>query len=272
MKGPKILLEKENNWDTKMGLSFPGERVVYRGKDLLCGLRDLNWMGLLLYGITGRLFNDKQIRLFEGLWVLSTSYPDPRLWNNRVASLAGTARSTQTLGISAAIAVSEATIYGHRANVGAIDFFIRTKKAMDSGVELSKVIKNELKENRVIYGFGRPVVRNDERITPVIQFAKELGFGNGPYVKLAFEIEEFLLSGRWRMQMNITGLAAALSADQGLSQTEYHSLASPCFLAGIIPCLIDSMSQPEGSFLPIRCARIKYGGKSPRQWKYKNNQ
>ena len=51
-----------------------------------------------------------------------TSYPDARLWNNRVAALAGTARSTGTLGIAAALAVSEAKIYGGAHNLRAANF------------------------------------------------------------------------------------------------------------------------------------------------------
>ena len=128
MKGPEHLLECEDNWITELGLSFPDQgRAVFRGKDLLNDLCDLPWMGLLLYGITGRILSPNQIELFEGIWVLSSSYPDPRLWNNRVASLAGTARSTASLGVGAAIAVSEASIYGGRPVIRSVDFIKRLK-------------------------------------------------------------------------------------------------------------------------------------------------
>jgi hypothetical protein len=68
------------------------------------------------------------------------------------------------------------------------------------------------------------------------------------------------------MNMNITGLAAALSADQGLKTYEYHCLATPCFIAGIVPCIIDSAEKPEGTFLPLSCNRITYEGKAHRNW------
>ena len=57
MQGPKTLLECEDHWVTDLGAWFPGERVVFRGKDLFQELGDSSWMGLLLYGITGREFN-----------------------------------------------------------------------------------------------------------------------------------------------------------------------------------------------------------------------
>ena len=266
MKGPKELLKSDDNWVTNIGLSFPGERVVFRDKDLLNDLRDLKWMGLLLYGITGRLFDDKQIRLFEGLWNLSSSYPDLRLWNNRVAALAGTSRSTITLGISAAMAISEANLYGRRPDVRAIDFLYRTKKKLENGEQLIIIIKEELNKFRVIPGFGRPIVNKDERIAPVMQLAEKLGYAKGQYVNLVFNIEDILIKGRWRFRMNVAALAAALAADQNLTTSEYHCLSTPCFLAGIIPCILDTLKKPEGTFLPLRCERVAFEGRPRRIW------
>jgi citrate synthase len=268
MKGPEVLLQHEDHWVTDMGAWFPAEqRVVYRGKDLFHELNDLRWMGLLLYGITGRFFSEKQVSLFEGLWALSTSYPESRLWNNRVAALAGTARSTGTLAVGAAVAISEASIYGHRTNIGAIDFFLRTQLRLDGGANLTDLIRTELTKYRGIPGYGRPVASKDERIEPVMKMARKFGFADGPFTKLAFEVEEILLAGGWRLHMNITGLAAALAADQGLNAREYYHYVILCFAAGIIPCAIDAQEKPEASLFPLRCSRIHYEGKPRRVWK-----
>jgi hypothetical protein len=147
MRGPEELLQFEDHWVTDLGAWFPGERVVLRGKDLLTELADQRWMGLLLYGVTGRLFDDKQVRLFEGLWSLSASFPEPRLWNNRVAALAGTMRSTGALGVGAAIAVSEASIYGRRPDIRAIDLLLRAKTHLDKPqADLEEFIKSEIEK------------------------------------------------------------------------------------------------------------------------------
>lgn len=239
---------------------------MFRGKDLFNELKGLPWMGLLLYGITGRFFTDNQIRLFEGIWAISTSYPDPRLWNNRVVALAGTARSTTALGIGAATAVSEANIYGPRPGIRAIDFLFRTKKHLDAGGELTTWIKKELKQYRSLGGYGRPVVRRDERIQPLLSYAIELDLGDGPYTKLAFRVEQALLEGRWRMQMNIAALIASLSADQGLIAEEFYNFVVLCFSGGMFPCYIDATGKRGGSFFPLRCSRITYDGKPRRNW------
>jgi len=266
MKGPVDLLKNEGRWRTKMGAFFPGKRVVFRGKDLFTELGHLSWMQLFLYGITGRIFSEAQGKLFEGIWVLCTSYPDPRLWNNRIAALAGTARSTGSLGLSAAIAVSEATIYGQRPVIKSIDFLLMTKSRLDQGGVLSDLVKNELKTRRTVPGYGRPIISTDERIAPLLELAQSLGFEKGPYVKLAFEIENVLIKGRWRFRMNAAALIAALAADQGLNQTAHYHFMILCFTAGILPCYLEGAQKNEETFLPIRCSRINYRGQSGRIW------
>ena len=266
MRDNEALLQAEDRWVTALGAFFPGDRVVYRGKDLFNDLKDKSWMGVLAYGVTGREFSDEQLMLFEKLWILAVSYPDPRLWNNRIAALAGTAKSTAALGASAAIAVSEATIYGFRAALKTIDFLIQTRRRIEQGAELEDLVKAEFKKHRSIYGFGRPLTVRDERIEPVMAIASELGLADGVYIKLAFAIEEVIKEGRWRLQMNIAAVSAALSADQGLSAKECYYMLLPSFSAGIIPCYIDAEDSPEATFFPLRCETIYYQGPERRSW------
>lgn len=271
MRGPEQLLSSEGAWVTSMGACFPGQgRVVFRGHDLFRDLADLPWMGLLLFGITGRVPDSAQIRLFEGMWTLCTSYPDPRIWNNRVAALAGTARSTAALGIAAATAVSEASIYGRRPDIRAIDFLYRTRNHLDQGATLTELIREELNKYRVVPGYGRPISQKDERIEPLMALAKELGLASGPYVALAFQIEEVLKNGRFRFRMNIAGLAAALAADQGLSPREFYHYLLLSFSIGMLMCQIDAHEKPEGTLFPLRCAHIAYAGTSARAWETGN--
>jgi len=267
MTSPEKLLEAEDNWQTAMGLSFPGERVVIRGKDLFTELKDMRWMELLLFAITGRRFSDNEIKLFEGIWVLCTSYPDPRVWNNRVASLAGTARSTPTLALSGANALSEAELYGGRPLVRAYDFLTRCQLTLDSSdTRLKGMLQQELKAHRSIAGYGRPIVNKDERIKPLSKLLNRLGFKPGLHLQLAYEVEKTLLSGRWRMKMNIAAPIAAIAIDIGLSRDEFAHYMCLCFTGGMLPCFIDALKQTRGTFLPVRCDRVDYHGKMTRSW------
>lgn len=264
--GPQPLFKHEDNWQTAIGAFLPGEgRIVFRGKDLFHDLKGLSWMALLLYGITGRTFSERQLWLFERTWTLCASYPDPRIWNNRVAALAGTARSTTALALGAANAVSEATLYGQRPNIRTIDFFLRTQQRLQEGVLLEDAVAQELQKHKRIYGYGRPLVDTDERIAPIMAIAKELGLADGPYLKLAFAVEKILLRHKSNLHMNIAGLLAALAADQGLSPREYYRFMVLRFSAGMMACHVDTMNQPEGTLFPLRCDRLAYSGPQQRR-------
>ena len=201
MKGPQLLEQQVGHLVTRMGAVFPGERAVFRGHDLHTSLKDMDWLELYLFGITGRRFTPQQMRVLHAMWSY-TSYPDARIWNNRVAALAGTARSTGSLGIAAALAVSDAQLYGRGIDRRAIEFLIRAKEHVDDGADLTALVRTELKQRRGIAGYGRPITSGDERIAPMMALLREQGLDGGPYLRLAFEVGEILLAGRWRLYMN----------------------------------------------------------------------
>lgn len=270
MNGLEALTKNENRWATSMGGWFPGERVVFRGFDLHHDLRDMSWMALYVFGLTGKKFNSQQLKVLNAIWTY-TSFPDPRLWNNRVAALAGTARSTPTLAISAATAVSEATIYGHRPNIKAMNFLFRAKQGVGNDIDLLSIIKKELKDKRVVAGYGRPIYREDERIVHMNKLLVDVGMDQGEYVLLAKDIEKILLEGRWRFRMNIAALAAAITADMGFSVRDFLIFTIPSFLAGMPPCYLDTKEKEEGMFFPFSCARLNYKGVAQRKWNTVNS-
>lgn len=250
-----------------VGGCIPGERAVFRGRDLHGELRHADWLDLYLYGVTGRRHTPAQLKLLHAIWV-NTSYPDARLWNNRVAALAGSARSTGSLGLAAALAVSEAAIFGRQIDLAIADFLVRARSAQAAGSDLAAVVAEELQRERSIAGYGRPVAKSaaDERNAVVLGIARELGLGDGEYLRLAFAIEEVLLTGRWRMRMNYAALAAALALDLGLSPEEYYFYLFPAFLAGMPPCFIEAGQRPEQATLPLPCHAIRYTGPARRRW------
>lgn len=264
-RGPELLQENSGVLKSRMGAFFPGSHVIFRGHDLHTELKDMDWVELYIFGITGRRFTKEQVRLIGALWAY-TSFPDVRLWNNRVAALAGSARSTGTLGLAAALAISEGAIYGRGVDMRTIDFLTRTQQRLDNGGDLTECIREELKSQRGIAGYGRPLINADERNPHILALAKSLKLDQGRYLRLAFAVEEKLLAGRWRMKMTYAALSAALVADMGFSPREYYLLAFPAFLAGMPPCFIEASERPEGTLYPISCNDILYQGQAQRSW------
>ena len=261
-------LEKyEDNWQTSMGGWFPGEKVVLRDKNIFTELNHKSWMEYLLFAATGRE-SSKVARLLEGMWVICTSFPDPRIWNNRVSALAGTTRSTGALAAAASVAVTEATIYGLKPIKGATDFLYRLSTSMEEGLSLEVLVKTELKLHRSVFGYGRPLINEDERIAPMINFARSIGCGQGRYIKLAYEVEDYLMHSRLKYRMNIAAVCAALLADEGLSPADFYHMATLAFTAGAMPCFLDAEAHPEGAFFPLRATRVNFvGSHQQRKWR-----
>lgn len=265
MSGPEQLLAAEEHWVTSLGAFIPSEgRVVMHGNDLHHDLADLSWMGLLMFAICGRRFTLEQVEIFHGIWRISGSYPEPRIWNNRIGALGGTARSSPGVVLAAALAASEARIYGSEPELGAFDFLREAFTRTQAGIPLAQVVEEELARHRVIMGYGRPLRSQDERVPPLLDLANRTGAGDGPHLRLALELRELL--GRRRMGMNAAAVGAALCADQGLSRDEYHRGCLMLFSIGITACEHDARRHPLGAFLPVRCTRLAYRGPAARTW------
>lgn len=264
-RGPAFLDGVAGKLTTAVGGAFPGERAVFRGHDIHRELADKDWMELYVLGITGRRFAPEQIRMMHAMWSI-TSYPDSRIWNNRVAALGGSAGSTANLSVSAAQALSEAYIYGRQADYQVVGFLIRTAKALAAGGTLQQCIDEEMAMHRRIAGYGRPLANADERIAPTMQLARELGLADGPHVALAFELERYLLASGKNLRMNYGALVAAFGADLGLTPHEFIQFMYPAFLAGMLPCYIEAAAKPEGALFPTACSQIDYQGPAKRTW------
>lgn len=265
MRGPALLINASDSVRSRVG-GWLGSRTVFRSHDLHRDLKDLDWFELNVYGITGRRFSPDQMRVLNAIWTY-TSYPDTRIWNNRVAALSGSARSTGALGLAASVAVSEARIYGIGPGLGAYDFFVKALQETTQGIPLKVVVKEHLAVSRGIGGYGRPLTSDDERIEPLMALVREVGLGLGEHLRLAFQIDSVLHEGRWRLKMNYAALVAALCLDMGFSRQEFYLYVVHLFLAGMTPCYINALDQPEGTLLPLSCSHIKYLGHEDRSWR-----
>ncbi len=265
MNDPQLLADSAGILRTRVGACWPGTRAVFRGQDIHTQLFGIDWMELLVFGITGRRFTPQAVKLLHAIWTV-TCYPDSRLWNNRVGGLAGNARSSPVLGLAAAIAVTEAGVYGGGPGIRAIDFFHRIGAAVKAGQPLEQVMADELKVRKV-YGYGRPInSSNDERLPALMAHVKEQGFDQGFHYRLAFEVEQILVRHKAFLNMNFAALTAALAADLGLSPREYQLYNILKSLGGMPPCIVEGAEKPEGTLFPTPCVAIAYDGVAQRPW------
>lgn len=253
-------------WVTSLGGSTPGEGVVFRGEDMFKKFKGWNWLSMFYYCITDKKPSKEAEIFLNSLFCMCFNYPDPRIWNNRVAALAGSVRSTAQLGVCAGSAVSEAEFYGGSAGMRAMDFLYRAKELLDDGESLKTIVKREFKENRAVFGYGRPININDERVAPALELLDELGLKQRDYVQLCLKVDEELNNSRYKFKLNIGGLLAAFCADEGMGKEDIYYLGVVCFSVGMLACYLDALQKPEGFLFPLICDQINYAGESQRTW------
>jgi hypothetical protein len=249
---------------TRVGACWPGTRAVFRGHDLHDDLAGIGWMELYVFGITGRRLAPPQLRVLEGIWTL-TSYPDTRLWNNRVAALAANARSASVLGLAAGIAATEAGVFGGGPGLQSIDFFLRAGVLHGQGMSAEAIVERELQTRRIL-GYGRPLNSTDERLPPLMRLAEREGLSQGLHYRLAFDVEQAMLRRKPFLKMNFAALTSALAADMGFTARQYQLYNILKTLAGMPPCILEAADKPEGSLMPSACDAVIYDGVGPRIW------
>lgn len=250
---------------TSVGAAYPGYRAVFRGRDIHQEVMwDTGWVQLTAQA-AGVELTAAQARLMETFWV-NSSYPDARIWNNRVAALVGSMRGTPVMALAAANAVSEALIYGRRNEYRAVAFFRRTREALDAGGTLDDALAAHQREHGNLPGYGRPLHNGDERIAPMMRAAEAAGLHDGPHVRLAFAIEEHLLADGRPLRMNAGALVSAFGADFGFTPRQWALMMFPTFTAGMTPCYLEALERPIGAVFAARVNQVDYEGPAPRRW------
>jgi citrate synthase len=239
------LSERPTPWiRTSAGVAILGRQVIVHGRDLHHECLDLSFVHYLLFCVCGRRLEERQARVLEELWV-STGYPDPRIWCNRIAAYLGSARVDPGLAMSAALAASDSVAYGFRAVVRAFEVQASIPEAMG---ERTCWLERELAAKRILHGYGRPIHGRDERIAVGLRSLAEAGLPAGPGLKRAFWLHDRLKEAKG-IEMNVAALWAAIAIDFGLRRREYEQFMTLMFAPGYAAAYADQRARPPLTFL-----------------------
>lgn len=235
------------------GIAYFGEQVVVHGKDLHHECLDLSFVHYFLFCATGRWFDEVRARVWERLWI-STGYPDPRLWCNRIAGYLGSARVDPGLAMAAAMAASNSTTYGLRALRAA---YLVQADIPKAPAERDGWIVKQLATRRILAGYGRPVGGQDERIAAALKVLVDAGLHAGPALKRSFWLHHEL-GRRKGIHLNIAGAWGAIAIDFGLSIREYEAFMLLMLTPGHAGVYADQRSRRPFGFLPGYQTRCVY--------------
>jgi hypothetical protein len=216
---------------------------------------------VIIMNVTGRLPDKRLADFVEGLFIC-LSWPDARIWCNKVGAFCAMTRASPTAAIASGGLAGDSTMYGP-GTVPAIDAFI--KCAHEYIVEGGGSVENFIDENGYrggkLYapGFARPLAKGDERITAMRRYARELGFVPGVYENMVNQIEEHLAL-REGEGLNLAGYFTAFMYDREYSMHELMGITAWCISTGVYASYFEQIDRPPEAFLALKVDDIDYSG------------
>ncbi len=255
-------------WTSRRG------RVSTRTGVILKDRKDLLFMGhkqfaelteratygqLQFLAVAGRMPTAAEERLLDAM-TGSTTYGDPRLWFLSTARWAASMRAPVGAAFSAAVSVVDSRVFG-----GYATFLVSTymqeavRRLVEGTATVRKLVDEAEAKGAMIPGFGRPLVRRDERVAILLDIHERLGFSRGPHLELALDLEQELLA-RKDIALNCGGFVSAVLSDLGFSPRQINVLALMHFLPSILAAICEGYDKPPAEFLPQACEDVQYEG------------
>jgi hypothetical protein len=250
---------------TALGQWFGGGDVKVRGRWLLADLlHQLSVTQLTVFNITGRLIEPALATWFEKT-VFFTNYPDPRIWCNHLGAMAGNGGTSPAAAAAVGTLAADSRAYGSKLQYLTVCTLHDLHTSRQTGVDWEKALAQVPWRNGApdLPGFARPGRVPDERLQPLQNFTRELGFLPGTYLRLVTELATYL-SQHHQQDMNAAAYGCAFLMDQGFSADEVYRLRTSDVLGGVLACYTDWREAPEDGFLPLRCDDVGYAGPPPR--------
>jgi len=244
-----------------------GSGVKNCGYDMMNDLvGKASYMQVVVLNATGRLPNKAIADWIETIHIC-LSWPDPRIWCNRIGALAGSSRTSSVAASCLGVLAAESTSYGIKPLISGVEFIEHAYTQIELGLSVDEFITEEVKKHGgkpYLMGYARPIAKGDERIPAMEKVSEKLGFTIGKHLSLAYKIEE-ILSGRFDETMNINGYMSAFLVDQGFTATEVYRTFSALVVSGVTACYADTADRVEGGFAPLKTTDVIYKGAPTRK-------
>ncbi|MBI3890308.1 MAG: hypothetical protein HY303_02110 [Candidatus Wallbacteria bacterium] len=264
-------------WDSQRDHSYWKKRrgrVATRTGVILKNRKDLLFMGHRQFGelaigtsygklqflaVAGRMPTEAEEQLMDSM-VGVTTYGDPRLWFLSTARWAASMRAPVGAALAAAISVVDSRVFGGLATFLVASYLQKALGRVRAGeTTVASLVEESLTRREIIPGFGRPLVRRDERVAILLDRYQELGFQRGAHLGLALDIEAELLD-RKDIGLNFGGLVSAVLSDMGFTPRQINLLCITHFIPSIFAAICEGYEKPPAEFLPQECEDVEYQG------------
>ena len=216
---------------------------------------------VMIMNITGTLPERRLADFVEGLFIC-LSWPDPRIWCNKIGAFSAMTRTSPTVAIAAGGLAGDSKMYGP-GTIPDVDSFMQSAHDFITvgGGSVEEFVDRKAYRGGKLYapGFARPLARGDERITAMRRYAHELGFEAGLYEILMNRIEDRLAIKEGE-GLNLAGYITAFLRDQGYNLEEVVGIVAWSVSTGVYAAYFEYIDQDPEAFLALKVDDIDYVG------------
>lgn len=270
--------EKLQQWRQHLTTNLGGLSAGFRSDFWLRGYKMISqatgkvtFTQAFVLALTGKLPNVSEDKLINAIFT-DNALTDPRFWLFKNARLGATVKTTPAAAIAAGLFANEGEWLSSGAAYNISTFFKKVLSDASKNHQLAEIIKEKLKKNETISGYGRVLARGpDERNPALLSIAKKYNLDSGKFLKLSFEIEKLLQENKnSNLYLNNGGLVCALLLDMGFLPNHIMLFYHLVFFIGIAGNIVEAYDEPPGKFLPLSIDDIDYTG--PRDLEIPNKQ
>lgn len=195
-----------------------------------------SFMQVAALAIAGVELSRSDAELLDDIGVLA-QLADPRIWplavTRSIAATGGTLAEAVVAGIATLCTAQMTGI----PSAELIRFLDRVRP----GESVEDAARAALSRGERIPGVGRPVLRGDERVRPMLEAMARHHRLEGPSVRLARELDAFLTREKG-LGVNSAGYCGALMRDLGFAP---NAAAAFCLIYFLVPILTHATGGPE---------------------------
>ncbi|MBU1107968.1 MAG: hypothetical protein KKB51_14945 [Candidatus Riflebacteria bacterium] len=240
----------------------PDQSVTLAGYDLFSELvGNLSLAGCFHLYIKKCLPSPQVEKLLSAI-VAATAYPDIRIWPNRAVALCASSGTGNAAGVSCGMLGVEGLMFGGNCVAECFRFLCDIREGESKGISIERQIDNLESMKQKIPGFGRPLVKGDERLKPILRVAGECGLDSGVWLSTGRRVEA-LLDKKYGIQLNAAGLMACLLGDMDYSYTEVRAFGVFMPVISFFGIFHEHSRLDASSIFPLAINDIEYLGPLP---------
>ncbi len=243
------------------GMVEPPEGMVVCGKSIFSELvkEPMPFCELLNLMFIGNS-NSKEIAKILDLIAVLACYPDPRIWCHRAGRLAASGKSSPGECLATAVSVYESDMFGGKATIKCMQFLQNgLKYCEENNVSVTEFIEAKLERKEIIRGFGRPVMKTDERVPVFMEALNKIELPSKKHLEFALECEKILVDKK-NIYMNFACPYSAFFLDLGLTPETGSLLITTLVIPSLAAVIAEELPREPENFLPMSIDDLEYCG------------